>query len=51
MDFHHYMINDELNQCSEDIKSKQNTTEHAKTMIKKYNEQQKMLEITELLNL
>lgn len=34
-------INDELNQCSEDIKSKQNTTEHAKTMIKKYNEQQK----------
>jgi hypothetical protein len=34
-------INDELNQCSEDIKSKQNTTEHSKTMIKKYNEQQK----------
>ena len=34
-------INDELNQCSEDIKSKQNITEHAKTMIKKYNEQQK----------
>ena len=34
-------INDELNQCSEDIKSKQNMTEHAKTMIKKYNEQQK----------
>ena len=34
-------INDELNQYSEDIKSKQNVTEHAKTMIKKYNEQQK----------
>ena len=34
-------INDELNQCSENIKSKQNITEHAKTMIKKYNEQQK----------
>ena len=34
-------IHDELNECSEEIKSKQNTTEHAKSMIKKYNDQQK----------
>ena len=34
-------IHEELDQCSEDIKSKQNTIEHAKTMIKKYNDQQK----------
>ena len=34
-------IHDELDECSEEIKSKQNTTEHAKSMIKKYNDQQK----------
>ena len=34
-------ILEELDQCSEDIKSKQNTIEYAKTMIKKYNDQQK----------
>jgi|TARA_B100001094_G_scaffold317273_1_gene359478 predicted nucleic acid-binding Zn-ribbon protein len=34
-------IHEELDQCSEDIKSKQNTIEYAKTMIKKYNDQQK----------
>ncbi len=34
-------IHDELNECTEEIKSKQNTTEHAKSMIKKYNDQQK----------
>ena len=34
-------IHEELDQCSEEIKSKQNTTEHAKSMIKKYNDQQK----------
>ena len=34
-------INEEMDQCSDEIKAKQNTTEHAKTMIKKYNEQQK----------
>jgi len=34
-------INEELDQSTEEIKSKQNTTEHAKSMIKKYNDQQK----------
>jgi len=34
-------IHDELDECTEEIKSKQNTTEHAKSMIKKYNDQQK----------
>merc|ERR1712086_517926 len=34
-------INEEMDQCTDEIKAKQNTTEHAKTMIKKYNEQQK----------
>ena len=30
-------INEEMDQCTDEIKAKQNTTEHAKTMIKKYN--------------
>jgi predicted nucleic acid-binding Zn-ribbon protein len=34
-------INEELKQCFDDIKAKELSTEHAKTMIKKYNEQQK----------
>ena len=34
-------INEEMDQCTDEIKAKQNITEHAKTMIKKYNEQQK----------
>ena len=34
-------INEELKQCSDDIKAKDLGTEHSKTMIKKYNEQQK----------
>ena len=34
-------IHEELDQCTEGIKDKKNTTEHAKEMIKKYNEQQK----------
>ena len=34
-------INEELDQSTEEIKSKQNTTVHAKSMIKKYNDQQK----------
>ena len=34
-------FNDELDQFGEEIKSKQNTIEHAKSMIKKYNDQQK----------
>ena len=34
-------INEEMDQCNDEIKAKQNITEHAKTMIKKYNEQQK----------
>jgi predicted nucleic acid-binding Zn-ribbon protein len=34
-------INEELKQCSDDIKAKDIATEHSKTMIKKYNEQQK----------
>ena len=34
-------INEEMDQCTDEIKAKQNTTEHAKTMIKKYNDQQK----------
>ena len=34
-------INEELKQCSDNIKAKELSTEHAKTMIKKYNEQQK----------
>ena len=34
-------LNDELDQFGEEIKSKQNTIEHAKSMIKKYNDQQK----------
>jgi predicted nucleic acid-binding Zn-ribbon protein len=34
-------INQELKQCSDDIKAKDIATEHSKTMIKKYNEQQK----------
>jgi len=34
-------IHEELDQSTEEIKSKQNTTEHAKSMIKKYNDQQK----------
>merc|ERR1712086_1116270 len=34
-------IEEDLNQFTNDIKSKELATEHAKTMIKKYNEQQK----------
>ena len=34
-------FNEELDQFSEEIKSKQNTIEHSKLMIKKYNDQQK----------
>ncbi|MFL2639260.1 MAG: zinc ribbon domain-containing protein [Flavobacteriaceae bacterium] len=34
-------FNEELDQFSEEIKSKQNTIEHSKSMIKKYNDQQK----------
>ena len=34
-------IDEELDQSTEEIKSKQNTIEHAKSMIKKYNDQQK----------
>jgi len=34
-------VNEEIEQCTEKIKSKQNTSEHAKTMIKKYKDQQK----------
>ena len=34
-------FNEEIDQFSEEIKSKQNTIEHSKSMIKKYNEQQK----------
>ena len=34
-------INEGLKQCFDDIKAKELSTEHAKTMIKKYNEQQK----------
>ena len=34
-------IEDDLNQFNDDIKAKDIATEHAKTMIKKYNEQQK----------
>lgn len=34
-------IEDDLNQFTDDIKGKDLATEHAKTMIKKYNEQQK----------
>jgi hypothetical protein len=34
-------INEELKQCSDDIKAKDIATEHSKTMSKKYNEQQK----------
>ena len=34
-------VNEEIDQCSEEIKAKQNTSEHARTMIKKYKDQQK----------
>ena len=34
-------FNEEIDQFSEEIKSKQNTIEHSKSMIKKYNDQQK----------
>ena len=34
-------VNEEIEQCTEEIKSKQNTSEHARTMIKKYKDQQK----------
>tara|TARA_B100001094_G_scaffold198842_1_gene192934 strand:+ start:1585 stop:2364 length:780 start_codon:yes stop_codon:yes gene_type:complete len=34
-------INEEIEQCKQEIKSKQNTSEHARTMIKKYKDQQK----------
>jgi hypothetical protein len=34
-------VNGEIEQCTEEIKSKQNTSEHARTMIKKYKDQQK----------
>merc|ERR1712086_453451 len=34
-------VNEEIEQCTEEIKTKQNTTEHARTMIKKYKDQQK----------
>ena len=34
-------ITEEMDQCEEDIKAKHNVSENAKTMIKKYNDQQK----------
>ena len=43
-------INEELEQYNSEIKSKQNTIEHSKEMIKKYNDQQKINEFISKLS-
>jgi len=43
-------IEGDLNQFTDDIKAKEIATENAKTMIKKYMSNKRMLEIIELLN-